>query len=306
MNTCVLEDADRGVAPPSDEKARFTTLETGLAYGDMAPSFHIIKCDSKSPNDLSQARVIHRLDEKSCFDVADRWEELKKWDRTMALEEKVKKETTKYSVTFKRQYMFHVERLHVITCQVKPCMDTAGIAMWADAQLKHYVSKHCRGKLLDVWDSCGCHNLPVRNEIFQSINDRLENLPPNVTDKLQVVELVVNDPLLAGIIRERCHSLFEYMQSCKTQRLKDQVDKKALKSFDPPKPDIATGLRTVYNVEHDVLGTDTFKESTRKCFIAVVIAPKSDDKPIVTRYRDTKLVSLCTPYDARCTCSQSA
>ncbi|KAL3921092.1 MAG: hypothetical protein SGPRY_005021 [Prymnesium sp.] len=70
-NKYVLEDADRGVAPPSDEKARFTTLETGLACGDMAPSFHITKYDSKTPNDLPQARVIHRLDEKSGFDVAD-------------------------------------------------------------------------------------------------------------------------------------------------------------------------------------------------------------------------------------------
>ena len=38
------------------------------------------------------------------------------------------------------------------------------------------------------------------------------NLPPNMTDVLQVMDLVVNAPLKAGIRRVRCDSLYDYFQ----------------------------------------------------------------------------------------------
>lgn len=72
-NQYIPTDADRGVAPECDEKARFTTLEMGLSSGKMTPFFHIKKCVAKNPNDLSGTRFIQNLHHQvGC--VEDGWE----------------------------------------------------------------------------------------------------------------------------------------------------------------------------------------------------------------------------------------
>mmetsp|Transcript_46741 Transcript_46741/g.99717 ORF Transcript_46741/g.99717 Transcript_46741/m.99717 type:complete len:384 (-) Transcript_46741:262-1413(-) len=106
----VPQDAVRGVAPPSDEKARFTAMEMGTADGKMQPSFHIIKCDSKTPNDLSQTRVIQKLHQEEGFREQDGWE-LKMWSRSLELVKKVKKQSVTYTASFRRPYLFHTENL---------------------------------------------------------------------------------------------------------------------------------------------------------------------------------------------------
>jgi|TARA_B100000524_G_C23532893_1_gene328389 hypothetical protein len=54
----VPEDATRGSTLEGDEKARFTTLESGNGDGGMLPSMHVIKCTvKKGESDFSRTRV---------------------------------------------------------------------------------------------------------------------------------------------------------------------------------------------------------------------------------------------------------
>ena len=99
-----------------------------------------------------------------------------------------------------------------------------------------------------------------------------KNLPPNMTDLLQVMDLVVNGPVKAGIRRERIAAIFEYFQNWKIKRLQHDAvvgQDKPPPAFQPPKPKVAEGLRTLLNVLDGSLSTKEFKASLRKCFVEV-------------------------------------
>ena len=271
----IPDTADRASTPPGDEKSRFTSLETGDGSGFMVPSFHVIKCSSKTPKDLSRTRVVHNLHALAGFTAAEGWA-LREWTKTLTINDK---KHGPRPVTFKRPYLIHLEKLTVVTCQVKAWMDTAGVAMWVELQYGPYVARSCRGKSCLVWDNCSCHNVQCLKDIFAAWNIEVENLPPNMTDQLQVMDLVVNAPLKAGIRRMRCNSLFEEFQRFKIKRLTELAKPPAqrkLPKWNPPKPKLVDGLRTVIEVEETTLCTPKFRESMRRCFIAVGLIAKPE------------------------------
>lgn len=86
-------------------------------------------------------------------------------------------------------------------------MDTAGVPMWEEVLLGIFVKKKTNGQAIFIWDSCGPHNVPslkVITEIFASINAKCQNLPPNMTERLHVMDLVVKVPMKSGILSHRC------------------------------------------------------------------------------------------------------
>lgn len=274
----IPESASRAAAPASDEKARFTTLEMGGADGKMAPSFHVIKCQSKTANDLTKTTVVDNIHRAPGFRAQDGWEK-KTWEKTLELERKKGANKEKYSVTFKRPYIQHKEKLITVTCQNKAWMDTAGIAMWAETLLGPYVKKLCDGKALLVWDNCGPHNVPALKQVFESINVVVKNLPPNMTDVLQVMDLVVNAPLKSAIRSHRCEEIFDYFQAWKMKRLQElakPAQQRKFETWQPPKPKLVDGLRTVIEVEETTLATEKFQDSMRKCFVAVGLSRSLD------------------------------
>ena len=230
----ILESAVRATAPESNEKARFTSLLWGKASGKMGPSWNIIKMDVKG-TDLSSSRVLNNLAKKPGFTPAEGWE-LKVWRRKLTLPMRGKKEPV--TSDHVRPYLIHVETFVVITVQINAWMDSAGICMWVDIQLGPYYLK-LRKKCIVVWDNCGCHNVAAVAEVFAAWSIQIENLPPKMTDILQVMDLVVNGPVKAGIRRKRIEAIFNYFQSWKIKRLqhaaeKDQTAPPPL--FTPPKP----------------------------------------------------------------------
>ena len=259
----IHESADRAVAPESDEKARFTALLWGMADGEMGPAFIIIKMTVKGP-DLSSQRTLQNLQNKHVgFTEADGWV-LRTWQRSLELQ--VKKDMK--TVEFVRPYLIHTETGVIITVQQKAWMDTPGVCMWADVQLGPIFALK-RKKCCVVWDNCGPHKVPAVRAVFDSWNITAEALPPNMTDSLQVMDLVVNGPVKSGIRRRCITAVFDYFQSFKIKRLQHKPADGLPPAFASPKPTQAQGITTVLAVLQESLSTDSFKASMRRCFISV-------------------------------------
>ena len=121
--------------------------------------------------------------------------------------------------TYKVPYLIHPVSLTVITVQHKAWMDTVRLAMWFDLQLGPYYEAK-KGKCALVWDNCGPHNVEAIKDIAAEWRIFPMNLPANMTDVLQVMDLVVNAPVKAAIRRDRANELFTYAQAFKIEWLK--------------------------------------------------------------------------------------
>lgn len=267
-------DAARASVPESDDKARFTAMLCGHASGDMAPSFNIVKCNSTKP-DLSGTWVLNNLvNNGSGFKIVDGWK-LMSWTRSLALKNKKGELETKI---YKRPFLLHNNGT-VITLQAKAWMDSVGIAMWCDTLLGPHVRAQCGGKAALIWDNCGSHNSDAVQEVFRLWGIKLLNLPPKMTDQLQVMDLVVNAPLKAGIRRDRIQNMFTYFQTWKFERLQDQLlpaDQQKRPPFNPPKPTLRDGLLSLFRTLTTTLATNKFQAALARCFIEACQAPRED------------------------------
>ena len=270
--------ADRAMAPESDEKSRFTAFLWGSAEGNMQSVFCIVKCSSQNPYDLSRTTVLKNL-MRDKFSAENGWE-LKQWARDMALPAGKKKDEAGEAVleTKKcvRPYLLHQPTGDVITVQNNAWMDSPGIAMWCDLQFGPR-TQAMRGKALMVWDNCGPHKVDAVRKVFDEWGVTVKELPPKMTDLLQVMDLVVNGPLKASIRKNRSMELFDFFQDWKIRRLSAAAEKRELPPFSPPKPKLQDGLQATLQCVHTSLEKEKFKQSMRKTFVKVGLAKDEVD-----------------------------
>ena len=77
-----------------------------------------------------------------------------------------------------------------------------------------------RGKALLIWDSCGPHKTAAVLAVLAEWGIKEMKLPVNnMTGLLQVMDLVGNGPLKAGIRRTRISNIFNYFQTWKISHL---------------------------------------------------------------------------------------
>ena len=263
----VLQSQGRGTVPDSDEKARFTAMLWGAADGSMGPPYIIIKC-SVVGADLRGTRVLNAVLEDLNKEEPGAWEKLE-WSRELKLNIKGKEVTQ----TYYRPYLLHVLSNTVITLQHKAWMDSVGMAMWADTQMKRYLAGR---EVLVVWDNCGPHNVEAVREVFAEQGIKVESLPPNMTDLLQVMDLVVNGPLKAAMLAARSLSLYESYQQYRIACLRELAKGPAAKLplFQPPKPTQLQGLQCILEACRGPLSTDKFQTGVRRAFISVGLTPE--------------------------------
>ena len=289
LSQYVPPTAERAVAEKADDKARLTAMLWGSAAGKMGPIFAIIKCSSQKA-DLTSTRVLNALALVAGFTEADGWT-ANVWTRTLTI--KVKQAVKE--IEFKIPYLIHKVTLAVITIQHKAWMDTARCCMWVDLQLGPYFAKK-RGRCALIWDNCGPHGVAATRDMCDTWRIFDDRLPPNMTDVLQVMDLIVNSPMKAGARRERCDQLFNYFQSWKIQRLKAERDGTEKPLFQPPKPTVADGLLTLMKVLNTSLATEKFESSMAKCFVDVGLAPcpelSDDSADVYKTYTSHKRGSL--------------
>lgn len=271
-------DADRATAPEGDDKARFTSFLYGSAAGIMEPSFNIVKCSSKNPFDLSGTRVVHNLHTTS-FTAAKGWK-LFTWARELMLPQK--KGAPAMPTKCKRPYLIHNDGT-VITVQNNAWMDSTGMALWCDTQIGPRMRER-RSKTLMVWDNCGPHKVQAVRDVLAEWNIEVADLPPKMTDTLQVMDLAVNGPLKAAIRRHRTNELFEYFQEWKIRRLTAATRPGAsLPEFSPPKPKLANGLEALFECLANSLATNDFKQSMQRTFVKVGLWKGRDNEFVVYR-----------------------
>ena len=103
-------------------------------------------------------------------------------------------------------------------------------------------------------------------------------LPANMTDELQPMDVVVNATLKAHLRKLRIKFLLNYFESFREQmlnyqRLKNEIPNLLVPVYEPPKPTYKDAVVAMLDIMNTKLKEESFKNSLRKCFIEVGIAP---------------------------------
>ena len=107
--------------------------------------------------------------------------------------------------------------------------------------------------------------------IFDEHHIQLFELPINMTDYLQPVDIVPNGPIKAHIRSARARQLFNYLQgyNCDYQAAKNNRNEKgepaplAVPKYAPPAPTMAQGITIVSEIFAVQFQTQQFQESIR-------------------------------------------
>lgn len=197
----------------------------------------------------------------------------------------------------------------MIWAQHKAYMDSCGMCMWADLVMAPLKAKSGDPKWLIAWDSCASHTTTSVLGKLASYDILVKQLPVNMTDILQVLDLVVNGPLKRCTRQQRARALYTYFQSwrlsaatatnaalkkyhalsaaaAKTQKPPPVLIAAALPPYDPPKPTMLDGLQCVSAAFKSFGLNKSFTEGIQRCFRSVGLAPLNADGAFV-RYPDT-------------------
>ena len=120
-----------------------------------------------------------------------------------------------------------------------------------------------------ILDNCGAHQVQAVRAAFAAANVKVGKLPPRMTGELQLMDLVVNGPLKAGVRRERSVQLYDHFQLWVATRRANIAAGEPLQSFAPPAMTIQDGLRLVL-VTLDAMGkNEEFKRNLHRVFIEI-------------------------------------
>ena len=267
----------RATTDDSDEKARFTDFLFGDGRGEMAPTFKIIYCSTKK-RDLSNTRVIHNLHGRPGFTEADGWY-LQSWSRVLPIRHSAKSREAGRDIFedtfYARPYLYHREHGHVITCQHRGWMDTSGLCMWIDTVLVPWLGRKQSplwGSLM-VWDGCGPHNTWAVRGLLQAYGIHVRCLPPNMTDYLQVMDLVVNGPFKSRMRKARIQALQEYMRKFQLEFWKAKATESDVPKWQPPKMTLTQGLIAAFDALNGMNDNDDFRAGMVSCFEKIGLIP---------------------------------
>lgn len=279
----------RAAVPDNDDTGRFTSMLACAASGAQAPPAFIIKCSTIDNNQDGKIKVIDTLHAQPGYTAADGWVS-GWWSGPVATK-------THGIKDFKRQYLRHTDG-RVIWAQHKAYMDSCGMCMWVDLVLGPLKFKSGHARWLMVWDSCASHTTTTVLEKMAAWGIDVMQLPVNMTDLLQVLDLVINGPLKRCTRRLRARALYNYFQSWRSNanaavlQARKQHDvalsaaSKAgkppprwvpavLPLYKPPKPTMLDGLKCVADAFKSFGASAAFTEGVQRSFRNVGLAPVS-------------------------------
>ena len=265
----VEEGIGHVAVPESNEKARITVMLWSTGEGELGPPFIIVR-NSTAGADQSASTVLDgdHLMAETGFQESDGWQ-IATWSKTLTLRLGGKDVTA----TYKRRYITNPGTRAVVTCNPKAWMDSVCMVMWAELQLAPWASG--RRKLL-VMDNCAAHRVPAVKAAFEALGLVIESLPPNMTDRLQVIDIAVNGPIKAAIRRARCMGMFQYFQDWKARRgveLQKPELERTMPSFSPPAPTVSDGIKAVLAATAAKSEDEDFQDGVHRTFVNVGLLP---------------------------------
>jgi hypothetical protein len=184
----VPKDADRAAAHEGDESGRFTAMLGANAeeQSAMMPLMQIVKVKCKSPTDLSASTTLKKYLTDGTCPAADGW--------TLGLYEK-----TLGDKQYKRPYLINSNTLDLITVQPRAWNDSVGMLMHIELQMQpfrlkmnalHQVLPETKHAI--IVDNVGSHCTDEVKTAWEAAGWLIGYLPPNMTDRLQPMDLIVN------------------------------------------------------------------------------------------------------------------
>lgn len=193
---------------------------------------------------------------------------------------------------YKRPLLRHPETLDIITVQHKAWNDAVGMTMHLKYQLQPWKVRHApHDKCLMVVDNVAFHHVKEVVEAFAAAEWVIKFFPPNMTDELQPMDLIVNAVLKCEMRKLRIALVFESLQAYRQLLLQwsvASVDNRDLPKpvFDPPKPNYKDAVKTMLEVHRVHLASPQFIASLTACFKKVGLIP---DAGTYKKYRAVKL-----------------
>jgi DDE superfamily endonuclease len=283
----------------SNAKLRITASIAVSGEGKFAPLFIIIKhsVSSDARPDQRGMRVIPNLHSKPGFTQQDGWH-LRTWTRELTI---TNKKQVRVTATHYIHYLVHETTGHVITSQHKAWNDTIRMAMWTDIIMNgDYVDKtEGDGRRLLWMDNCGCHKTEAIMHLFEQLKIDMALLPPNMTDILQVLDLVVNGPIKAHIRNKRAARLLDAFKIYK-EMIRSESDSAHRQSRSPqfpkfkaPKPSMEQGILDLIQLFGNDFTSEKFKRGVVKSFINTggIPIPGQVGEPLIFNLYQSKSTS---------------
>jgi len=168
-----------------------------------------------------------------------------------------------------------------ITSQYKAWNDTIRMAMYIDLILKPLAAS--RGGKFFLWmDNVSSHKTDILDAIFKEANIEVGFFPPNMTQFLQILDLIVNGALKAHIRRTRGESILHYFRHYRdlyNAELEKPADARIMPQWSPPKPTVQECILELIHVMYDSeskFSTQRFKDNVQKTFLNTGTFPKDD------------------------------
>jgi hypothetical protein len=180
----------------------------------------------------------------------------------------VKDSEASSQTTHKVRYLINKENGCIITSQYKAWNDTVRMAMI----LKPLAAS--RGGKFFLWmDNVSSHKTDVLEAILKEAAIEVGFFPPNMTQYLQILDLVVNGPLKAHIRRKRGEILLDYFRQYKVlynAEMDKPVDERIMPRWSPPKPTVHECIMELMHVMYDIgtrFTSEEFKTNVENTFV---------------------------------------
>jgi len=260
-NTYVHRDARRAPAfHGTDENARFTALLCADASGICAPSAFVLKA-STAVKDQTRSTMLKNVARELNVGRREDWE-LGTWTRTA-----VPAGTNGEPVDILRKYLRNKVSGDIVWAQNRGWMDGPGLLMWCELLLAPLRQK--RGHdLAVIMDHFSSHVSSYVSEFFKERGVVLMFLPPNMTDVLQPMDLMVNGPLKEALRLARADQLRPQIQQHRSFMLTHPGAE-----FKPQLPNRVEAVRACIRAIRALNDSPKMRGSIGKCFRDVGLAP---------------------------------
>ncbi len=127
-----------------------------------------------------------------------------------------------------------------------------------------------------VWDNVSFHKCADVKRAFADIRVVVRDLPPNATQLLQPMDLVINAPIKRAMRAARVNGMYDYLQVFRVRYEAAVAKKTALPKWLPPPPSLGIGIATMLDAIEVSLSTPKARANLARCFRDVGLALSDD------------------------------